>query len=383
MKGAKDEPLLDLISDAALEPALWTTVLEKLTTDVGGRGAMLSRLNVRDGTGSAEFVRPDAEDARRAFGYYAPKNPLMIVSDPAEYLRTWTPRVLTDDDLLPKADFVRSEFYNDFMRPLDMHSVMLIRLAIHEEDIFAISISRAKPNGRFRPRELAATRRLHPHLMRAFTLGRKFAATRREGQDLSEVLNTLRHAVIMVGEGGVVRHVNAAAEALLMRRDEFVVRHGVLSASRPGEARRLHQLIGQARCADADLRDGGSMTVGGSDLRLPLSITVSPLRSARDSILGGGASVMVAIIDPNAGVRLPAQRLRDLFGLTRAEARTALALFEGATLHEAAAAAGVSRNTMQNQLARVFEKTGANRQSGLIRLMMSVVDMRLDGDAGA
>jgi DNA-binding CsgD family transcriptional regulator/PAS domain-containing protein len=373
MNDAKHERLLDLISEAALEPGLWTTVLEQLTANVGGRGAMLSRLNVRDGTGSAEFVRPDAEDARRAFGYYAHKNPLMIVSDPADYLRTWTPRVLTDDDLLPKAEFMRSEFYNDFMRPLDMHSVMLIRLAIHEEDVFAISISRAKPAGRFRPEELAATRRLHPHLLRAFSLSRRFSAARSKTQNLSEALNALEHAVIMVGEGGVIHHANTAAEALMTRRGGIVVSHGILSSANPGEARRLHQLIGLALSVDPSLRDSGSMTLSGSDLRLPLNVTVSPLRSARDSVLGGGASVMVAITDPEAAIHVDHRKLQELFGLTPAEVRVALAIFNGQTPREAAASLGVSFFTVRGHLVRVFEKTNTNRQAQLVRVLMEAI----------
>ena len=373
MSDAKHEHLLDLISDATLDPAIWPRVLKQLTADVGGRGAMLSRLNVRDGSGAAEFVRPDAEEARRAFDYYASKNPLMLVEDPTAYLKNWTPRVLIDEDLLPKEEFVRSEFYNDFMRPLDMHSVMMIRLAIHQGDIFAISVSRAKPHGRFRPQELAAIRRLHPHLLRSFTLGRKFSATRDEAQNLSEALNTLQHPVIMVGEGGLVRYVNAAAEALLARRDELAIRHGRLSVGDAGEGRRLDRLVGLALSADPILRNSGSMTIGGSELRLPLSVMVSPLRSARDSVLGGGASVMVAVTDLEAGIDVDHNKLRDIFGLTPAEIRVALAIFNGQSPKEAAASLGVSFFTIRGHLARVFEKTNTNRQAQLVRLMMKVL----------
>jgi DNA-binding CsgD family transcriptional regulator len=42
---------------------------------------------------------------------------------------------------------------------------------------------------------------------------------------------------------------------------------------------------------------------------------------------------------------------------------------------EAAADFGLSLHTVRAQLARVFEKTGASRQSGLMRLMMSAVGM--------
>jgi DNA-binding CsgD family transcriptional regulator len=85
--------------------------------------------------------------------------------------------------------------------------------------------------------------------------------------------------------------------------------------------------------------------------------------------------VLVCVTDLDAGVAMPEQQLREIFGLTPAEARLALALFEGLTPAEAAADFGLSLHTVRAQLARVFEKTGASRQSGLMRLMMSAVGM--------
>jgi len=86
---------------------------------------------------------------------------------------------------------------------------------------------------------------------------------------------------------------------------------------------------------------------------------------------------MVCVTDLEAGVRLPEQRLRDLFALTPAEARLALALFEGLSPKEAAMRFEVSPNTVHVQLARIFEKTGSNRQTDLMRLMMRAVGVAL------
>jgi DNA-binding CsgD family transcriptional regulator len=113
----------------------------------------------------------------------------------------------------------------------------------------------------------------------------------------------------------------------------------------------------------------------------PLAVTVAPVRLPAMTILGGAAAVIVCVTDTEAGVKLPEQRLRDLFGLTPAEAR--LALFEGATLNEAAESLKISRFTAQNHLARIFEKTGANRQATLIQLMMRAVGLDLGAHGNA
>ena len=107
--------------------------------------------------------------------------------------------------------------------------------------------------------------------------------------------------------------------------------------------------------------------------RLPLSVLVVPLRAGERPVFDRAPMAMVCVTDLEAGVNLPEQKLRDLFGLTQAETRLALALFEGATPKQAAARFGVSLNTAHVQLAHIFDKTGANRQVDLMRLMMRAV----------
>ena len=63
--------------------------------------------------------------------------------------------------------------------------------------------------------------------------------------------------------------------------------------------------------------------------------------------------------------------LRRFFDLTPAESIVLERLVYGLSLQEIAEALGTSRNTVRNQLQVVFEKTGTNRQSELIRLVLS------------
>jgi DNA-binding CsgD family transcriptional regulator len=78
------------------------------------------------------------------------------------------------------------------------------------------------------------------------------------------------------------------------------------------------------------------------------------------------------------GTSLPQQTLRDLFGLTPAEAKVAMAFFEGLTSKEAAENLGLSFHTVRVQLARIFEKTQTHRQAELVRLMMGAVGVEME-----
>lgn len=83
--------------------------------------------------------------------------------------------------------------------------------------------------------------------------------------------------------------------------------------------------------------------------------------------------MVVCISDLEKGGSIPEQTLRELFLLTPAEARVAMALFEGFSPKEAAANLALSVNTVRVHMASIFHKTGTTRQSEFLRLMMHAV----------
>jgi DNA-binding CsgD family transcriptional regulator len=82
--------------------------------------------------------------------------------------------------------------------------------------------------------------------------------------------------------------------------------------------------------------------------------------------------VLLLISDPAAGVHVRASRLRELFGLTTAEARLARAMARGTSLQGFATAAGISEGTARAQLKSVFAKTNTHRQAELVALLARV-----------
>jgi DNA-binding CsgD family transcriptional regulator len=80
------------------------------------------------------------------------------------------------------------------------------------------------------------------------------------------------------------------------------------------------------------------------------------------------ATVLMVVTPADAGPRIRAEAIMGEFGLSAAESRLVSGLLAGRTLEGYARETGLSRNTVRNQLAVVFEKTGAHRQSELVAL---------------
>lgn len=95
--------------------------------------------------------------------------------------------------------------------------------------------------------------------------------------------------------------------------------------------------------------------------------SVGPLLAARASAPASPhAAAIVFVRDPLAGRSAATGTLRELFGLTEAEAALAQALQSGVTLTEYARQRALSLNTVYTHLRRLREKTGCSRMAELI-----------------
>jgi DNA-binding CsgD family transcriptional regulator len=103
----------------------------------------------------------------------------------------------------------------------------------------------------------------------------------------------------------------------------------------------------------------------------PYLISVMPL-SALSILAQQRPSAALFVYDRSIG-RIPAiSVLREIFGLTAAEARVAILLARGKTVREIVSMLGLSSNTIRTQLRQVFAKTQTKRQSELMRVLLPI-----------
>ncbi len=81
------------------------------------------------------------------------------------------------------------------------------------------------------------------------------------------------------------------------------------------------------------------------------------------------ALILLREIAPSPAAAPRVELLRNLFGLTRAEAEVARALSGGATKRAVAAARGLREVTVRTQVRAILEKTGAANLRDLERML--------------
>ncbi len=169
------------------------------------------------------------------------------------------------------------------------------------------------------------------------------------------VLDAVPFAVVLIGRDLKVRGMNSRGQTLL--RDADAVRFdGSRLRATASEIvdERLQSALASGECCV---------------LRLD---RLSKQRAMEVSVLSLDAECSAVIIgDPSRAIAPRPEHLRRLYGLTPTEARVAAAVVQGAGGQSAARELGMSVNTLRRHLKSVFIKTQVERQSELVRVLLS------------
>jgi DNA-binding CsgD family transcriptional regulator/PAS domain-containing protein len=275
----------------------------------------------------------------------------------------------TSEQLCPFGEFSRSEYYNDFLRPLDIDHAVFGLLHRTPRGDAVLGLYRSQKRGQFDESVLDLLRFVMPHVQRAFDLHLRILDLKARTGGLSAALDMMPMGVVLVEAKGGVVLMNQAASVIMSKRDGLVVTPaGDLRAQLASESAQLERLIRRAQISPdgRGLRPAGGLLV--SRRQQPLQVFVTPAKNLPLG-LGRTALAVVFITDPTQRERPSPDVLCTFFALTPAEARVAMMLGHGSSPRQIAHFLGVSPNTIKTQLASIYGKTGTSRQGQLVRLL--------------
>lgn len=359
--------VIGAVYEAANNERSWASALSALRHVTGARRMMLKFSAVDEAYDSEIYSASPFGEADWAIdGPATIYRQRFQYEDPVRYDGISPGEVRQLEDLIDRRAFVASGFYQEHCRPLGVDHAFFGYLGQIDGVKAWFSGARGSDQGPFSPAEVDLARGLLPHLARAAQMQRRTARQASQSAIYAQSVSALGVGAILLDQKGRIVHTNEAADILLT---------GSSPISRVGDRLRLagaaQQALGSALCelaASVDLR--GYHVVRAEDGCASVNLMI---RRAADVVGGSVAYPIAFVVYVNRHTQpLPASAVdfaMKTFALSRSEARLAVLLAEGHSLEEVAACLGVTLLTARTYCKRTLMKTGASRQSQLVRLI--------------
>jgi DNA-binding CsgD family transcriptional regulator len=364
---------IEAVYAAGLGEKSWSDVLAGVTKLFGGCAASL------------EVFTPPLQSPKEFYGFGIPR------ADEFAYLEHYAalnPRaayafqhtthdLIWDYQVLDERAMNRDPFYTWMQPQMDLRYFLASQFYRAPGELVGVSVHRTRKQGHVGSGEIALMRQLLPHFRQALDTSMRLKRAAAFGQSLERALDWLADGVALIARGGRVLYANESLQAIARYNGGIRLRRGMIEFAAADARSRFAAALGSVRRMRAGeagpIPDDFPVTRASAP---PYLVSVRPLAgAARDD----EAEAMVFVHDPlrrNAGM---IRVLREVYGLTEAEASVAEALQAGTPLGDYARERGVSLNTVYTHLRHIKDKTRCKRLAELIRKLNDLqVPLRID-----
>lgn len=370
-----DERMLDVIQalyDAAMEEARWPQALRQLSDLTGSQAATFWVLDGSDQPRLPTFtyINLDPGFVQEYLDRVADLDPTVqyLVSHPQQ-------PIVHDGLVISEREKDLHPYYDWHGRYSDLRFRMVGQVSPANGVQAGVALHRTRKIGRYESRDLDQFAVVYRHLERALTIGYRLGSLGAMHQWATELLDNNTAAILLLDAQNRIVYSNRKAEALRENGDGIRLTAGGIALSRKQDNDRLQRLLACAVSPTAPRTTpaGGVMRAPRPSYKRDYAIVVSPVSNRSPALSMFRPAVCIMITDPESATALPADRLRSVFGLTRAEAALAALLAAGEDLRSAAEKLAISYGTARTRLAEVFQKTQTHRQGELIQLLLSTL----------
>jgi hypothetical protein len=345
------------------EPERLQRFLAKVGHATGSHVGALFRQDFANPTASGLVsMGVSVQEMARFEGEYAAENIWMQRTH--ERLRAGS--VFFSDDWVARSELRQTRYYAEYLRSIDVEHSVGICGYMQRERCAMLTFCRSAHSGPYDDDARRLLEKLAPHFTNAYGLLTKLEqwrtlATRQEGRG---------RAMFLLDERLNWIDGNAAAEDC--------VAAGWWRGRRGGPLAAVHGITAVAwRSLQRELAGGAlpQRTIPVHDAQGAL-VAFACLHACGAAAPGTGMPSLILFVrgvEPMEASGL-GEQVREMFGLTTAEAQLALSLRRSGELSNAAAAVGIAESSARTRLQAVFEKTGTHRQIELLRMLDALAE---------
>jgi len=339
------------------------------------------------GLPAAAILHQDLAREKYAFGVSSGMDPTDLALYDQYYGRIdpWRPKFLTKregelsfgEDLCANSDLRKTEFYSDCLLKSGVMLYCSVATIKRPKSFELISIYHGLHDAVPSADTLATINLIIPHVGAALRLRHQLCEIDIAALNHAETLNALGVGVVLVNQQGENVFVSRKAEEMCSAKDGILIKNSQLCAYAPLDHQRMANLVNRAILLSAGniTRPCGVVRISRSH-GAPFKISATSLSfegPLGQLSLSSRAVAAVFIRHPDNDTASLAEVLAATYGMTPAETRIAINLYEGKSLKQTADRYGISLETVKVQLKGLFRKTATHRQSQLIALLSQLI----------
>jgi len=286
--------LIDRIYRSSAEREEWTGFCSALAVAVGGAAVAINLEHPRPGEKGLAYSTGFDPAYRESFrSHYFALEPW---EEPTSQLPVGA--LAFGALLVPDQEVLRSEYYNDWMKPQGFVAGPTVGgvIGVQGDARSYLGVYRPKGAREYGSAEYALCRLLMPHLRRAIEFDRHFCSLETEREMAFDALDHLSAGLVLVGRQGRILTCNRVADEIVALNDGLCIDGDGLAAAIPSETRKLRILMYQAACGKG--RRGGTLSLTRPSGKPDFDVLVTCFRATSLEGVEGRQVAAVLINDP-------------------------------------------------------------------------------------
>lgn len=361
---------VEAIYAAAADAEQWPRALQVIADCFGDIGANL--IYRRDDGSTATIASPGLHAAQEDYqrGWWQQD---IRWTRAQEFVYRSNSGAITDRHVASDYEMATHPFYTDFQRRHGLRWIVSMEVSPEPFVTVALSVHRG-PEGTppYSDEDLDLLTQLGRHVEQALRLSIRLIRAELTNVGLLDVLSHMSSGIFVLDSNANVVFSNEAARALGGDGLSIVGRR--LTVASPALQREFAEKLDMVT---GDYLNGpqgfvAPLLIARTDDKRPLVAHVmpicSPQHTALDRILGQARAIVI-VRDLNEQQAPDPAMVRDILGVTLAEARVAALIATGVSPRDAAAALGIKEDTARSALKSVYAKVGLSRQAELSALI--------------
>jgi len=364
--------VVESVYDCALDPGRWQQTIGTIGELFRSHYGLLAVTDLERRHYELMFQVGFDEHCQRLYEEkYAPMNPYVGRLQLLPVGAVATRDMLIDDD-----EFQKSEFYHEFVKPLEICDAIGFNVLKTRQRIVQLAAHRRESEGRYEYAEIRLLSLLAPHVCRSMAISHTLNLQTIRSEALETTFDALAFGVYLTDRQGRIVFMNREGDRQVRTSEALRIGNTRLTPVDRKACATLTNAIAEVTADETGTPSGEVTTLAlPGDEETALIAHVLPLnrRERRNFFGGSGPAAAVFIQDPLAEASSSAEGFKKLYGLTAGELRVLLAMSPGLGVKDAAKTLEISEATTRTHLQHIYMKTGTSKQTELMRLFMGTL----------